>query len=133
MGAAMKLGAAGVVAVIAASAAGSPHGRPDRSVNEVTGRRLAADHHWTGVQWHCLDWLWTRESGWSNVAENSKSGAYGIAQALGHGPTNQYPAGPANPPQSSARAQIDWGLKYIRFTYGTPCGAWSHESSYGWY
>jgi len=77
--------------------------------------------------------LWTRESGWSNTAENRKSGAYGIAQALGHGPTNQYPAGPANPPTSDPRAQVEWGLGYIANTYGDPCAAWAHEESQGWY
>jgi hypothetical protein len=77
--------------------------------------------------------LWNRESGWSNTAENPSSGAYGIAQALGHGPTNQYPAGPANPPVSSASAQIAWGLSYIKQTYGSPSAAWAHEESEGWY
>ena len=100
------------------------------------GQRMAARAGWTGAQWICLDWLWNRESGWSRTAENPKSGAYGIAQALGHGPTNQYPAGPANPPTSSARAQIAWGLGYVANPpYGThtPCQAWGHEQTYGWY
>jgi len=83
--------------------------------------------------WESLLKLWTRESGWNNRAENSSSGAYGIAQALGHGPTNQYPAGPANPPIASATAQIAWGLQYIKDTYGNPNGAWAHEESAGWY
>jgi hypothetical protein len=100
--------------------------------NVALGQQLAAAHGWTGQQWSCLDALWQRESGWSNTAENP-SDAYGIAQALGHGPTNQYPAGPANPPTSSARAQIRWGLGYIASTYGTPCAAWGHEEENGWY
>ena len=29
--------------------------------------------------------------------------------------------------------QIRWGLAYVRDTYGTPCGAWAHETSDGWY
>ena len=100
------------------------------------GRQMAAQAGWTGSEWNCLDWLWTRESGWNRLAENPKSGAYGIAQALGHGPTNQYPAGPANPPTSDARTQIRWGLGYIANTpYGThtPCQAWAHETANGWY
>ncbi len=103
------------------------------SSNVALGQQMAAAYGWTGSQWDCLDWLWTRESGWSNIAENPKSGAYGIAQALGHGPTNQYPADPANPPRSSVRAQIRWGLRYIRSSYGTPCSAWAHETADGWY
>lgn len=112
-------------------AAAPAHGTP--AGNARLGRHMAAGKGWAGAQWHCLDWLWTRESGWSNIAENARSGAYGIAQALGHGPTNQYPAGPANPPQSDARTQIAWGLDYIKGRYGSPCSAWAHETSAGWY
>ena len=104
------------------------------SGNVALGRRLAAGYGWgSGGQWNCLYDLWQRESGWSNTAENSQSGAYGVAQALGHGPTNQYPAGPANPPVSSAAAQEKWGLSYIDQRYGSPCGAWSHEENSNWY
>jgi hypothetical protein len=94
---------------------------------------MAAARGWTGSQWTCLDWLWTRESGWSNTADNTQSGAYGIAQALGHGPTDQYPAGPANPPESDPATQIGWGLGYIAATYGKPCAAWQHETADDWY
>lgn len=98
------------------------------------GRQLAAGYGWgRGRQWRCLDALWTRESGWSATAENPRSGAYGIAQALGHGPTGQYPPGPANPPVSDAAAQIRWGLGYITATYHTPCAAWAHELADSWY
>lgn len=103
------------------------------SGNVAIGKMLAAARGWTGGQWDALYALWERESGWNNLALNSSSGAYGIAQALGHGPTNQYPAGSANPPTSSATAQILWGLGYIASTYGTPEAAWAHEESAGWY
>jgi resuscitation-promoting factor RpfB len=102
--------------------------------NVALGQRLAGAYGWgSGPQWDCLYALWQRESGWSATAENPRSGAYGIAQALGHGPTNQYPAGPANPPVSSAPAQIGWGLGYIDGTYGKPCAAWAHEQADSWY
>jgi hypothetical protein len=101
--------------------------------NQAIAKILAAPFGWsTGQQWEDLVSLWNQESGWSNTAENP-SGAYGIAQALGHGPTNQYPAGPANPPTSSASAQIAWGLTYILTTYGSPSAAWAHETADGWY
>jgi hypothetical protein len=29
--------------------------------------------------------------------------------------------------------QIRWGLGYIKQVYGTPCGAWAHSQSTGWY
>jgi resuscitation-promoting factor RpfB len=102
--------------------------------NVALGQQLAAADGWgSGAQWNCLYDLWQRESGWSNTADNAQSGAYGIAQALGHGPSNQYPAGPANPPVSNPGAQIRWGLGYIRGRYGSPCAAWAHETANSWY
>ncbi len=32
-----------------------------------------------------------------------------------------------------AAIQIRWGLDYIAATYITPCSAWAHETSDGWY
>jgi len=80
----------------------------------------------------CLVPLWNQESGWNQFAENA-SGAYGIPQAL---PFNKMPqaAWPASAGGSSdPSAQISWGLGYIKSTYGTPCNAWGHEQSFGWY
>ena len=120
-------------APVTPQAVSAPAGPVSVSGNVALGQRLAGGYGWgSGPQWGCLYALWQRESGWSNTAENP-SDAYGIAQALGHGPTNQYPAGPANPPTSSAGAQIRWGLGYIADTYGSPCGAWSHEEADDWY
>jgi hypothetical protein len=139
---AVVAGIALAVAVHASTAGGTPAtttaqalsaGATSTGANVVLGQRMAAARGWTGSQWSCLDWLWTRESGWRNTADNTQSGAYGIAQALGHGPTDQYPAGPANPPESDPAAQIDWGLGYIAATYGSPCQAWQHETADDWY
>jgi hypothetical protein len=80
----------------------------------------------------CLVPLWNQESGWNQFAENA-SGAYGIPQAL---PFNKMPqaAWPASAGGSSSpSAQISWGLGYIKGTYGSPCNAWAHEESFGWY
>ena len=35
--------------------------------------------------------------------------------------------------QSNPATQIEWGLAYIRQSYGSPCGAWSAWQSKGWY
>jgi hypothetical protein len=59
-------------------------------------------------------------------AENVYSGAYGIAQAL---PPSKMGTGW----EYNAKVQIDWGLSYILQRYTTPCGAWNHEITYGWY
>ena len=100
--------------------------------NKAIARVLAAPYGWsTGAQWTALDRLWTQESGWDNHAKNPTSGAYGIPQAL---PASKMGA-LANPPVSSASAQIAWGLRYIRTNpnYGDPIHAEQHELSQGWY
>jgi hypothetical protein len=101
----------------------------------------------------CLNELWTRESGFQNLIQNRSSGAFGIAQALGHGTSgsavtdavvyfpdggsardvnvDEYPSAAAN--GGNAAAQVTWGLEYIRGTYGSPCGAWAHETEDSWY
>jgi cell wall-associated NlpC family hydrolase len=81
------------------------------------------------VYWPSLLALWNQESGWNRFARNSSSGAYGIPQAL---PPGKMGAA-ANPPTSSAGAQIDWGLSYIASRYGNPGMAEAHEKLYNWY
>lgn len=140
----LGVGSAASTAPAAAAGTGPGPGPGDTSAhnagaaaNQAIARLLAAPYGWSaGQQWDDLVSLWNRESGWDNTARNPQSGAYGIAQALGHGPSNQYPAGPANPPPfgtSSATAQISWGLSYIKDTYGSPSAAWEHEQANGWY
>jgi hypothetical protein len=80
-------------------------------------------------QFGCLDSLWTRESGWSVSAHNASSGAHGIPQALPG--SKMASAGPDW--ESNPVTQITWGLGYIQDRYGSPCGAWGHSESYGWY
>ncbi|WP_344101766.1 ubiquitin-like domain-containing protein [Myceligenerans crystallogenes] len=93
------------------------------------GQSMAAERGWTGEEWECLDALWTRESGWRWNADNPSSSAYGIPQALPgskmatHG--SDWLTNPAT--------QISWGFEYIAGRYGSPCGAWAHSESVGWY
>jgi hypothetical protein len=84
---------------------------------------------WSSSQFSCLNPLWGQESRWSVTASNAGSGAYGIPQALPGSKMDS--AGPDW--QTSAATQIRWGLDYIQGTYGSPCAAWSHEQSDGWY
>ncbi|WP_329519578.1 lytic transglycosylase domain-containing protein [Spirillospora sp. NBC_01491] len=77
----------------------------------------------------CLVKLWNKESGWRSNAANPSSGAYGIPQAL---PGSKM-ASAGSDWRTSARTQIKWGLGYIKDRYGTPCKAWSHSESVGWY
>lgn len=131
---------------------GAPKGQAQN-----TAKMLLARYGWGRDQLGPLISLWTRESGWSNSAWNP-SGAYGIAQALGHagpgecatGPRSvgsttpgvncaygsQYGLTPAQAKQANAGnllQQIRWGLGYIRERYKTPAAAWAHEQAAGWY
>jgi len=101
-----------------------PSGSPEQIAQQMLGK-----FGWSASQFSCLQPLWEHESGWNVHAENPSSGAYGIAQAL---PASQMAsAGPDW--QTNAATQIKWGLTYIHDRYGSPCGAWAHEESVGWY
>ena len=80
---------------------------------------------WQHNQWLCLDNLWTKESNWRHEAYNNVKimgkNAGGIPQILGLSPDT-------NPTE-----QIDRGLDYISYRYGTPCRAWKFWQENGWY
>lgn len=92
--------------------------------NEKLGRAMMLAAGWPPGEWPSLQALWTQESGWNANSVNPSSGVYGIPQALGHGhPFNL----------GDARAQIAWGLNYIRGRYGSPASAEAHERAFHWY
>lgn len=124
------------VLLLAAFRGHDPHPTPEAGSGSsaggstvATANRLAATAGWGGAQTTCLDELWTRESRFEVTAVNPQSGAYGIPQALPA--TKMAAAGPAW--RTDAATQIRWGLGYIRATYGSPCAAWAHEQTDGWY
>ena len=90
---------------------------------------MLGSYGWGQDQFSCLDSLWSAESGWNVSASNPSSGAYGIPQAL---PGSKM-ASAGSDWQTNAATQIRWGLGYIQGLYGSPCGAWGHEQSTGWY
>jgi uncharacterized protein YabE (DUF348 family) len=100
---------------------------PSGTAQQIAAQLVAA-RGWGNDQFSCLVSLWNRESGWNTHAANS-SGAYGIPQALPG--SKMATAGPDW--QNNATTQITWGLGYISGRYGTPCGAWAHSQSSGWY
>jgi hypothetical protein len=101
---------------------------PDPGTAQSTAFNMLSSFGFATSQWGCLDDLWQQESGWRYNAENA-SGAYGIPQAL---PGSKM-ASAGSDWQTNPATQIKWGLGYIKSTYGTPCGAWSHEEADGWY
>ena len=82
-----------------------------------------------GEQFVCLDKLWQKESRWNHTATNKSSGAYGIPQAL---PGSKMAAAGADW-LTNPETQVRWGVSYIKSRYGTPCNAWEHSQSRGWY
>ena len=130
------------------SAAGGYQGSVPAGPAQNTAKLLISKYGWQPGQMGSLVKLWNQESGWSATARNQQSGAFGIAQALGHGGigtgapdgTNQYGAqyglSDAEAQQANAgnaRWQIEWGLGYIKDRYGTPDAAWAHEQGFNWY
>ncbi|WP_022901185.1 hypothetical protein [Humibacter albus] len=98
------------------------------SAQAIAQSMMASQYGWGDDQFQCLVSLWNRESGWSTTAGNP-DGAYGIPQAL---PGSKMASAGADW-QTSASTQIAWGLGYISGSYGSPCGAWTHSQSTGWY
>lgn len=96
---------------------------------QATARSMLGGYGWGDDQFGCLVSLWNKESGWNYQAYNRGSGAYGIPQAL---PGSKMGSAGADW-QTNPATQIAWGLGYISGRYGSPCGAWSHSQSTGWY
>jgi hypothetical protein len=99
------------------------------SGNRATGCTLMLQAGFGIDQAPCLVNLWNRESGWNERARNPGSGAYGIPQANPGSKMGVY----GSDWQTNPVTQIKWGLNYIKQRYQTPCGAWSHFQSAGWY
>ncbi|MFG1824591.1 lytic transglycosylase domain-containing protein [Microbispora bryophytorum] len=109
-------------------AAFPPGSTPDPGSNKALGKQMAEARGWGG-EWGCLEKLWDRESHWNERAMNRYSGAYGIPQSL---PGSKM-ASAGSDWQTNPATQIKWGLGYIAGRYKTPCGAWGHSQSTGWY
>jgi len=112
---------------------------PPKGPIQQYARKLMAQHGFTGAQeWGDFVKLVMSESGWNPHIKNPSSGAYGIAQALGHGNSNtqgtesnnyggwgltDQQARAAN--SGNAYWQLVWMMNYIKQKYGTPSAAWA--------
>lgn len=106
-----------------------PAGPVDPGSAQAYAKSRMASYGWDDAQYACLYSLWMRESGWNHLANNPYSGAYGIPQALPGSKMATAGADWATNPET----QVDWGLGYISGRYGSPCAAWEHSESIGWY
>jgi hypothetical protein len=106
---------------------------------------MLTSHGWPG-QFAQFNNVVMAESGWNNNASNSGSGAYGIAQALGHGDANTTGShgnnyggyGTSDTVSRAANngngyAQIIWMCNYIAERYVTPADAWAFHQENGYY
>jgi len=97
------------------------------SWSEEDSKAYARDklNEWKDNQWSCLSRLWSKESAWNPKAFNPirvmGKHAGGIPQLLGLDPDTPAPR------------QIERGLDYIYYRYGTPCDAWYHWKRNGNY
>ena len=113
-----------------------------KSVKNSKVINLAAKKHgWNkGTQWAALTNIIHAESGGNPMATNPNSGAFGIAQALGHGTANttgcgrnEYGGFGLTDKQAqeancgNAAWQMVWMLNYIKARYGTPEAAWAYH------
>lgn len=106
-----------------------PFVSPNPGSAQAIAYEMVTARGWGDDQFACLVALWKKESGWRVNAYNASSGAYGIPQAL---PGKKMASAGADW-ETNPATQISWGLGYIKGRYGTPCGAWDHSQSVGWY
>jgi len=104
-------------------------GKPDPGTAQAIAYEMVLARGWDEAQYSCLVSLWNRESHWNVYAENKKSGAYGIPQAL---PGDKMATVGADW-KTNPVTQITWGLGYIAGRYENPCGAWTSSEARGWY
>lgn len=106
---------------------------------------LLTKYGWAG-QFSAFNSIVMAESGWNPRIKNPSSGAFGIAQALGHGTaatqgtlSNMYGNyGTSDATCKSANngngyAQIIWMCSYIKEAYGDPNNAWAFHQTHDGY
>lgn len=127
---------------------------PDSSSGSVSGspkavlQQVAATHGWgSGDQWTALDAIEMQEAGYNPTSKNPSSGAYGMAQSLGHGfaggpasnGVNEYGGEGLTADQSRAASMGDpywqsvWMCNYIAGRYGNPANAEQFHLAHNWY
>ena len=73
-------------------------------------------------QYKCLASLYGKESAWNYKAYNKSSGTVGIPQGKSVWLLTATPI-----------QQTEWGMRYIKHRYSTPCNAWDHWHKYNWH
>jgi len=71
-------------------------------------------------QYKCIASLYGKESAWNSSARNGSHA--GIPQGRSKWLLTATPI-----------QQVEWGLRYIKHRYSTPCNAWAHWKAKGWH
>lgn len=123
--------AVGKAALLAQPAGAAVTGTEDISDEDprVIAKALLTEFGFAQSEFGCLDSIYSQESGWRWNADNPRSSAYGIPQAL---PGSKM-ASAGDDWATNPVTQIRWGLGYIRDRYGSPCEAWAFKRVRGWY
>jgi hypothetical protein len=101
-------------------------------VTPLVARKIAKEKlvqfGWNKTQWHCLNWVWGKESAW-NYKAVSPTNDHGIPQRNMPKHTKAQKKAFLEDPIK----QIEWGLGYIEHRYSTPCKARAFKERNGWY
>ena len=73
-------------------------------------------------QYKCIATLYGKESAWDYRAYNKSSGTVGIPQGKSVWLLTATPI-----------QQVEWGLRYIKHRYSTPCKALDHWRRFNWH
>ncbi|MGP3972024.1 transglycosylase SLT domain-containing protein [Streptomyces sp. 6N223] len=113
------------IGVTGLSGSASAADASDISHNRALARQMISDDE----QFSCFRWIVNHESDWDHTATNPTSGAYGLVQAL---PAKRMST-VDDDWKTNPATQIEWGLKYMKGRYGSPCEAKNFWEVNGWY
>jgi hypothetical protein len=113
---------------------------------QAYAKKLLGVFGWSG-QWSAFSSIVNAESGWNPSIQNTQgSGAYGIAQALGHGTAADqgsqsdayggYGLSTAQAKKANSGdgyLQLLWMMNYIKSRYGDPNAAWAYHLAHNSY
>jgi hypothetical protein len=97
-------------------------GSSDMSEIKMTPKQYAYYSLNNLKEYKCLASLYGKESAWNSKAYNASSGAVGIPQGKSVWLLTATPI-----------QQTEWGLRYIKHRYSTPCKAYDHWKAKGWH
>jgi hypothetical protein len=90
---------------------------------------LVISYGWTEKDYNALVKIINHESGWRVTAENKKSKAYGLCQAL---PASKMKSAGSDY-RTNGKTQLKWCMNYIKSRYGSPSSAWAFWQKHHWY